>query len=130
MALRVGRRIQLIGLAKGWNAWHEQYVEEKRQMQMLQAAGARLTRPMLVATFMHWRDDWDAAEKAAAARAAMGVQELLDEATEGRRKAEMELRSSQKALKQQLDRAVKEREAVEGLSKQKIASLEGEVRCK
>ena len=111
MALRAGRRIQLIGLAKGWNAWHEQYVEAKRQMQMLQAAGARLSRPMLVATFMHWRDDWDAVEKAAAARAAMGVQEQLDEAIDARDRFEIDVQKLQFILKQQRETAEKDKQS-------------------
>jgi hypothetical protein len=49
---------------RGLTAWQETYYEGVRQMQMLQAAEAWLTRPLLTATFLYWREDWDAAEQA------------------------------------------------------------------
>ena len=40
------------------------------EQQLLRAAGSRLSRPKLVACFMHWQKDWDAVQQAIAAKAA------------------------------------------------------------
>jgi hypothetical protein len=68
------RRIGQMGLARGWSGWHEQWSEKRRRRQLLQAAGARLMRPMLAASLSHWRQDWAACARAASER---GKQRLL-----------------------------------------------------
>ena len=45
------RRMGQQGLAAGWSTWQDQYLEAARQKRMLAAAGARLQRPALVASF-------------------------------------------------------------------------------
>jgi phospholipase/lecithinase/hemolysin len=49
-----------MGLARGWSAWLDVYTEHQRKRQLLAAAGARLRRPKVVASFMHWLRDWEA----------------------------------------------------------------------
>ena len=70
---RAARRISNQGIMRGFTAWQETYYEGVRQMQMLQAAGARLTRPLLTATFLYWREDLDAAEQARREEEQMGA---------------------------------------------------------
>ena len=69
------RRLGKQGLGRGFGAWADAYEEAVRRKRMLQAAGAKLTRPKLVASYAHWRRDW-AAEAAAAAT--MSVAERLE----------------------------------------------------
>ena len=52
------RRIARRDLARGWTGWLEPYLEQKRRMNLLKAAGARLAKPKLVAGFSHWHTDW------------------------------------------------------------------------
>ena len=52
------RRLMQQGLARGWGAWHEVYVEYRRKQRLLKNAGSRLTKPKLVHAFMHWQHDW------------------------------------------------------------------------
>ena len=54
---RAARRIANAGLTRGWTAWVDAYYEQTRQMQLLKSAGARLSKPLLTATFVHWRED-------------------------------------------------------------------------
>ena len=54
------RRIGQQALTRGWAGWHEQYLGLKRRQQLLVAAGARLTRPKLVASYRVWLHDWSA----------------------------------------------------------------------
>ena len=61
-ALRLGKR----ELSKGWQAWHDLYTEQKRKVRLLQGAGARLSRPKLVAALAHWESDWQAVMKLSA----------------------------------------------------------------
>ena len=56
------RRMGQAGLANGWSVWQEQWEEAARQKRMLAAAGARLQRPALTASFGHWRGDWRKAD--------------------------------------------------------------------
>ena len=62
------RRMGQQGLAKGWNAWFEQWSEAVAQRRMLANAGARLRLPALAMTFHEWRDDWREETAATAAR--------------------------------------------------------------
>ena len=60
MAQRAIKRMANAGMIKGWTAWYDKYEEAARQKRMLAGAAARLSRPMLVACFTSWREDWDA----------------------------------------------------------------------
>jgi len=68
-----------------------------RQMRMLKAAGARLARPQLSASFAAWRHDFDETLKAATARA---YQSGLSEEHESRLAAEAELRRTRADFEQ------------------------------
>ena len=80
------RRIQQIGLSKGWSAWHELWEERVRQRNMLRQAGARLTRPALACTFHEWRDDYqeEARARIAAALEAKHKQEMEEQEAKAR----------------------------------------------
>ena len=58
MGQRAARRLINQGLARGWEMWHALWAREARQRRMLEAACARLARPMLVACISAWRQDW------------------------------------------------------------------------
>ena len=49
-----GRRLGKQGLARGFNAWQELYLERKRKAQLLQRASARLSKPRLAGAFYEW----------------------------------------------------------------------------
>ena len=57
------RRILQAGLARGWSAWEDLYLERRRERQLLQQSAARLARPALAACLAHWVRDWEAAER-------------------------------------------------------------------
>ena len=59
------KRMMQAGLTKGWQTWLDLYLERQRSMRMLAAAAGRLMRPALTAALTHWRDDWQAEQKAA-----------------------------------------------------------------
>ena len=42
-------------LSMGWTAWHGMWSEQVRQRNLLKQAGARLTKPKLIASYAHWR---------------------------------------------------------------------------
>ena len=54
------RRIGKRDLARGWMAWVELYNQIVQERRMLKQAGARITRPKLVACMHIWREDWRA----------------------------------------------------------------------
>ena len=56
MALRrIGKR----DLFRGWCAWHDTWARRASSSRALLAAGAKLTRPKLVASYQQWRRDWE-----------------------------------------------------------------------
>ena len=48
------RRVLKRDLALGWQSWVEPYLERKRQMRLLQNAGARMAKPKLAKGFQVW----------------------------------------------------------------------------
>ena len=62
------KRICSQGLIRGWTAWLEQWETAAWQRRMLAGAAARLARPQLAACVAHWRAEWEAEGKAAAAQ--------------------------------------------------------------
>ena len=74
MALkRIGKR----ELSKGWTAWLDVYLEHKRNQNLLKNAGAKLTRPKLVACVQWWRRDWEGERSKLIAQKAMSVEDRL-----------------------------------------------------
>ena len=69
------RRIALKELSKGWTAWVDMYEEQRRQVNLLKQAGARLSRPLLLHSYQHWRRDWDASQSYLLKRTAMSADE-------------------------------------------------------
>ena len=68
------RRIAHMALARGWTAWLDIYLDYQHKKRMLKTAASRLSKPKLVAAFVHWLRDWDAEQ---AAKAQMTQQERL-----------------------------------------------------
>ena len=62
------RRIGQMGLARGWRGWPAEWEAAAWRQRMLKQAAARLARPALAASLGHWRHDWVAESRAAAAR--------------------------------------------------------------
>ena len=58
MGLRAVKRLANQALHRGWGCWQQQWAAAARQQRTMAAAGARLRRPMLVACFATWRQDW------------------------------------------------------------------------
>ena len=79
------KRLMQQGLARGWSAWYDLYEEHVRKRNLLKAAGARLSRPKLVAMFMHWQKDWDAVQAEIAAKAAQAKVDAANQMTEATR---------------------------------------------
>jgi hypothetical protein len=78
------RRITQLALTRGWLTWLTLYEQQARQKRLLRAATGRLKAPRLTASFVEWRGEWEAAERAAA------QEELLRQAAEQRRTVELE----------------------------------------
>jgi len=51
------------------------YEEQRRQVNLLKQAGARLSRPLLLHSYQHWRRDWDASQSYLLKRTAMSADE-------------------------------------------------------
>ena len=80
------RRIGQMGLARGWSSWYGQWAERVRQLLLVRAAGARLTRPKLAASFGGWRRDWETVVMAAKSRGQTKVLRVtLEQVSEGMR---------------------------------------------
>ena len=56
------RRLMQQGLARGWTAWLDIYLDYQHKKRMLKTAASRLAKPKLVASFVHWQRDWEAEE--------------------------------------------------------------------
>jgi len=86
------RRMGQMDVANGFGTWQDQWAEVARQKRMLAAAGARLQRPQLMASFAHWRTDWTAEEKERERKeAAAAKQALLASSGTEKQKLEAEL---------------------------------------
>ena len=77
LAGKAMRRIQNAGLIRGWGAWQGRWEEAARQRRMLAGAAARLARPQLAACVAHWRAEWEAEGRAAAAQARQAERSAL-----------------------------------------------------
>ena len=71
------RRLTQQGIARGWTAWLEGYLEYRRKANVLRHAGARLARPKFIAAFVHWQRDWEADM---VAKATMTAEERIEAA--------------------------------------------------
>ena len=74
------RRLMQQGIARGWSAWLDVYLDYQHKKRMLQTAASRLAKPKLVASFLHWQRDWERETQA----------QLLAEADAKREAAEAE----------------------------------------
>ena len=89
------RRIGKRDLTRGWVAWSDLYLEQRRRKNMLKAAGAKLTRPKLVASYSLWRRDW---ETETTSKAAMSIGEKLLLAEQERERLRAELAKTAEEL--------------------------------
>ena len=87
------RRIMQQGLARGWEAWQQQYLEHVGKQRMLKTVASRLMKPKLSASFAHWWRDWEAALRAM-------QQQMLDEHTHSQMSTQLKLKESQKAVRE------------------------------
>ena len=55
----------MLALARGWSSWLSKHEERMRLLQLVRGAANRMSRPKLTASFVHWRDDWSIALRAA-----------------------------------------------------------------
>ena len=106
-------RIKNQGIMAGWSQWHEVWAEAAKQRRQLAAAGARLTRPLLVKTFSEWKTDWSAAAAEAAAEAAKGHKQQLREAKTRARELEKELHEARAAHRAEAAAAERRRRELE-----------------
>ena len=83
-ARRMGKR----ELAMGFESWASSYFERSRRKRVLRLAGAKLTRPKLVACYGHWRRDWTG-ERAELARLSFKGRLQLESAMLAETRAEL-----------------------------------------
>ena len=60
---------------QGWTSWVEMWDEKTRQANLLKQAAARLSRPLLLNSYQHWRRDWDFAQAMHLKRNVMNAEE-------------------------------------------------------
>ena len=82
------RRIGQMELAKGWSAWHEQYLARLRCTQLLRNATSMISKPRLVASYKVWLHDWHEAQ---AAKTEKSYAVLLEDMQQQKKKLEVEL---------------------------------------
>ena len=119
------KRMMQAGLTKGWQTWLDMYLEHQRHQRMLASAAGRLMKPALSAALTHWRDDWQAEQKAALEEG----QRLLRAEAEGRSLAQQaeidavraEMAAALQARDEQLQ-ALAERSGMDILSQQQEAA--------
>ena len=119
------KRMMQAGLTKGWQTWLDMYLEHQRHQRMLASAAGRLMKPALSAALTHWRDDWQAEQKAALEEG----QRLLRAEAEGRSLAQQaeidavraEMAAALQAKDEQLQ-ALAERSGMDILSQQQEAA--------
>ena len=93
------RRLGKLGMARGFGAWSGAHKEGVRRRRLLRQAGARLTRPKVVAAYTEWREGWRAAEaERAAVLARMSMVEQVHELAVRLSAAETELRRTRAEL--------------------------------
>jgi len=73
------RRITKRDLARGWVAWLDLYLDNRRRQNLLQQAGNKLGRPKLSASFVAWQKDWEADEVRKMKKESMSVEDRLRE---------------------------------------------------
>ena len=102
---RLGRQV----IGRAFTTWLDGYLDDKYRERQLQRTVAQLRKPGLLGAFGWWKDEWEEAEREAAAAAA---------------REELEARVAANAsLSEDLNRAQAEAEAAQG----KLATLEDEM---
>ena len=90
------KRIMNGAISRGWTAWHGMWAEKVRRKNLLKKAGARLTKPKLVAAYGRWQKDWTAAE---VAKMGKTDKQLIKDLTESSARADAERRDALGQLK-------------------------------
>ena len=96
------RRLIQQGLARGWTTWVDGYRDLQRKRRLLAAAAGRLSKPKLVAAFVHWQHDWEVEE---AAKAALLEKTTSEERAEQERILREALENNVKLLQMELAEA-------------------------
>ena len=125
------RRMKNQDVVGAWMAWQVKYYEQVRQRQLLKSAGARLSKPQLVATFSRWQDDWERAQLFRTSRAKQGqvaevhqrCSELEEEIRELERVSERQLAAEGERLSAALE---KQRVELSGSLEEQQALFEAE----
>ena len=96
------KRLMNQKLAMGWLAWHAKWAEKRRQKNVLKKAGARLTKPKLIASYQHWRHDWAVVRQT---RKSMSIEERAAAEVEERDRMTLELKQELDKVKAELQAA-------------------------
>ena len=80
------RRMKNASLARGWGVWVECWAAKVHNIRVMVAAGARLRKPVLVATYHFWKSTWRAYELSMVQMSSAEQLELKD-----RERAEVEV---------------------------------------
>ena len=99
----IARRMLKKDLARGWTMWLEMWEEEQRRKRLLQRASNKMRSPGLSTSFYHWKDDWDATQRAAAEEAAKARELALT-------KSRADLAEELVRIKQQYEQRLKDAE--------------------
>eukprot|EP00966_Prymnesium_polylepis_P112882 2610958-Prymnesium_polylepis.1 len=91
------RRIGQMELAKGWQAWFDQYMSALRCKQLIASSAARMSKPKMVAAYKVWHSDWDEAQRAEKEKS---FGQMLKEQSRLRRQVENELREAQQSIRE------------------------------
>jgi hypothetical protein len=103
------RRIGKRDLTRGWVAWLDTYIQVQHEKRLLLSAGARLTRPKLVACMHAWREDWRTDQEK---KKAMSMGQRLKAEVEQRRQLQQDMAAQLQALRAELE--VARKAALEG----------------
>ena len=115
-AKRLGKK----ELSMGFGGWAEMALDSARRKRLLAAAGSRLVRPLLLATYKQWHADWVAEQMAEEARA---QRKALAAAHKSRESAEGEMALLRLESDRELKNALRERDEL----LEKITQLDGGV---
>ena len=89
------RRMKNANLARGWSVWIECWAAKVHNTRVMAAAGARLRKPKLVATYHFWKSAWRAYELSMVQMSSAEQLELKDQE---RAEVEVELSRTRAAL--------------------------------
>ena len=116
-------RILKRDLTRGWLAWVTPFLERRKMMRMLQAAGSKLLKPKLVASFKHWLSDWQVVQHE---KATMSLAEMLKRSQREAEELQAKLNDTKMELMEARDAMMEGRGMEVEMQRQMEAKMERE----